>query len=73
MRTLRLPVICVSFRVALPEGRVEGQASEPFIASASLNHMAFRTVNREILLDSQNVGSASSPEYTARSLPGPHE
>ena len=60
-------------RVALPEAGVEGHAGGAFIASASLNHVAFRTVNGEILLESQNVGSATSSEYTATSLLGRHE
>jgi hypothetical protein len=45
-----------------------GSESEPLVAIASLGNQTFKTVNRELVLDSQEIGFATSAEYTLGSL-----
>lgn len=58
-------------RVALPE--VGGRNADTFVASASLGNESMRTMNGVILSDLQNVGFATSQEYTLASLLRSHE
>lgn len=55
--------IRVVTRIALP-----GSASEPLLATASLENQTLKTVNRELVLSSQEIGFATSAEYTLGSL-----
>jgi hypothetical protein len=58
--------IRVLARVALPEAG--GPNPEGFDAIASLDNQTIRTVNGEVVSDSQDLGFARSPEYTLQSL-----
>jgi hypothetical protein len=60
--------IRVLTRVALPEGGDAAPGAETFDASASLVNQTLKTVNGQIVSDSQEVGFARSPEYTPQSL-----
>jgi hypothetical protein len=54
-------------RVTLPETH-GADPDAALVASASLNNETIKTVNGQILSDSQEVGFARSPEYTLQSL-----
>jgi len=60
--------IRVLTRVALPEVCGEASNTETFDASASLVNQTIKTVNGQVLSDSQEVGFARSAEYTLQSL-----
>jgi hypothetical protein len=52
-----------SIRV-LTKVAMSGSESETFVATASLNNETLRTVKGELLLESQEIGFATSGEYT---------
>jgi len=60
--------IRVLTRVALPEGPSAPPDSAEIVASASLDNETMSTINGQMLLDSQEIGFARSPEYTVESL-----
>jgi hypothetical protein len=55
-------------RVALPRVPSAEEGTVVFVASAMLNNERIKTVNGQIVSDLQEIGSASSPEYTLESL-----
>jgi hypothetical protein len=63
--------IRVLTRVALPE--FGGPNSGTLVASASLGNESMKTMKGAILSDLQNVGFASSREFTLESLRRPHD
>jgi hypothetical protein len=54
--------------VAIPRPSVTESAPPTLVAHAALDDETIRTIDRQILSDAQEIGSASSLEYTPQSL-----
>jgi hypothetical protein len=55
-------------RVALPRTPATEKEGPVFVGHASLNNLTFKVMNGKTVFDMQQIGSSSSPEYTAQTL-----
>ena len=66
-------VVHVLTTVAVPEPEGAETNAAPFVASASLDNETVTASDGKIVSDSVEVGFVRSNEYTAKSIPGPHD